>query len=156
MSSRATDGMSASECQGKWPDQTLDQAFRLPEVLVAVSTSRLSCKKTRTLLPFGIHLENLGLEWKCLCTRRLSGLRWVDWSATPSPWPNCLAADGHQVMLMTRTRTESADNYAFNVLRTTSKRDFIHLVRWSDLVIINGGVVLKICLPAIVLANRIY
>src|SRR5256885_14945636 len=38
----------------KWPDQTLDQAFGLPEVLVAVGTSRLSCKragKTRTLMP---------------------------------------------------------------------------------------------------------
>src|SRR5262252_7555961 len=38
----------------KTPDQTLDQAFGLPEVLVAVSTSRLSCKragKTRTLMP---------------------------------------------------------------------------------------------------------
>src|SRR5262249_42311988 len=45
MRSRATDGMSASECQGKRPDQTLDQAFGLPEVLVAVSTSRLSCKR---------------------------------------------------------------------------------------------------------------
>ena len=47
---------------GKWPDQTLDQAFGLPEVLVAVSTSRLSCKragKTRTLMPVGIHLETL-------------------------------------------------------------------------------------------------
>src|SRR5262245_65108904 len=45
---------SASKCQGKWPDQTLDQAFGLPEVLVAVSTSPLSCKragKTRTLIP---------------------------------------------------------------------------------------------------------
>ena len=45
---------NASKCQGKWPDQTLDQAFGLPEVLVAVSTSRLSCKsaeKTRTLMP---------------------------------------------------------------------------------------------------------
>jgi len=30
---------------GKWPDQTLDQALGLPEVLVAVSTSRLSCKR---------------------------------------------------------------------------------------------------------------
>src|SRR5262245_14153272 len=41
---------------GKWPDQTLDQAFGLPEVLVAVSTSRLSCKRagrTRTLMPVG-------------------------------------------------------------------------------------------------------
>jgi hypothetical protein len=37
--------MSASKCQGKWLDQTLDQAFGLPEVLVAVSTSRLSCKR---------------------------------------------------------------------------------------------------------------
>ena len=38
----------------KWPDQTLEQAFGLPEVLVAVSTSRLPCKragKTRTLMP---------------------------------------------------------------------------------------------------------
>src|SRR5262249_16104100 len=33
------------QMQGKWPDQTLGQAFRLPEVLVAVSTSRLSCKR---------------------------------------------------------------------------------------------------------------
>ena len=63
MHSRATDRRSASKCQGKWPDQTRDQAFGLPEVLVAVSTSRLSCKragKTRTLMPVGIHLENLG------------------------------------------------------------------------------------------------
>src|SRR5215510_3822376 len=54
MHSRATDRRSASKCQGKCPDQTLDQAFGLSEVLVAVSTSRLSCKsagKTRTLMP---------------------------------------------------------------------------------------------------------
>src|SRR5260370_18268944 len=54
MHSRATDRRSASKCQGKWPDQTLDQAFGLAEVVVAVSTSRLSCKragKTRTLMP---------------------------------------------------------------------------------------------------------
>jgi len=34
--------------------QILDQAFGLPEVIVAVSTSRLSCKRagrTRTLMP---------------------------------------------------------------------------------------------------------
>src|SRR5215467_2292962 len=54
MHSRATDRRSASKCQGKWPDQILEQAFGLPEVLVAVSTSRLSCKragKRRTLMP---------------------------------------------------------------------------------------------------------
>jgi hypothetical protein len=34
MRSRATDRRSASKCQGEWPDQTLDQAFGLPEVLV--------------------------------------------------------------------------------------------------------------------------
>src|SRR6266436_525625 len=52
--SRATDRRGASKCQGKWPDQTLEQAFGLPEVLVTVSTSRLSCKraaKTRTVMP---------------------------------------------------------------------------------------------------------
>src|ERR1700738_1682083 len=54
MHSRATDSRSASKCQGKWPDQTLEQAFGLSEVLVAVSTSRLSCKragKPRKLMP---------------------------------------------------------------------------------------------------------
>src|SRR6516164_3521344 len=54
MHSRATDRRSASKCQGKWPDQSLNQAFGLSEVLAAVSTSRLSCKragKTRTLMP---------------------------------------------------------------------------------------------------------
>ena len=30
MHSRATDRRSASKCQGKWPGQTLDQAFGLP------------------------------------------------------------------------------------------------------------------------------
>jgi hypothetical protein len=39
---------------GKMARSDLDQAFGLPEVLVAVSTSRLSCKrtgKTRTVMP---------------------------------------------------------------------------------------------------------
>jgi hypothetical protein len=40
MHSRATDRRSASKCQGKWPDQTLEQAFGLSEVLVPVSTGR--------------------------------------------------------------------------------------------------------------------
>src|SRR5215471_11573391 len=47
MHSRVTDRRSASKCQGKWPDQTLDQAFGLSEVLVAVSTSRLSLQEGR-------------------------------------------------------------------------------------------------------------
>src|SRR5262249_19454596 len=54
MHSRATDRRSASKCQEKWPDQALDQAFGLPEGLVAVSTSGLACKraeKTRTSMP---------------------------------------------------------------------------------------------------------
>ena len=33
MHSRATDRRSASECQGNWPDQTLDQAFGFKMVL---------------------------------------------------------------------------------------------------------------------------
>ena len=49
------------QCQGKMADQTLNQTFGLPGVLVAVGTSRLSCKragKTRTLMPVW-DLENL-------------------------------------------------------------------------------------------------
>ena len=38
-------GRSASKCQRKWPDRPLNQRFGLPEVLVAVHTSRLSCRK---------------------------------------------------------------------------------------------------------------
>src|SRR5262245_41662258 len=74
MHSRATDRRSASKCLGKWPDQTLDQAFGLPGVLVAVSTSRLSCKragKTRTLMPVG---DSSG-ESRLRYDRYLGGLR---------------------------------------------------------------------------------
>src|SRR6516164_9648596 len=63
---------------GRWPDQTLDQAFGLPEVLVAVSTSRLSCKragKTRTLMPVGIHLETLGLRLSAPRMQRSCAMR---------------------------------------------------------------------------------
>jgi hypothetical protein len=54
--------------QGKWPDQTLDQAFGLPEVPVAVSTSRLSCKragKTRTLMPVWDSSGEFSLKSDC-------------------------------------------------------------------------------------------
>src|SRR5215813_1637915 len=53
MHSRATDRRSASKCQENGQIRPLEQAFGLPEVLVAVSTSDLSCKragKTRTLM----------------------------------------------------------------------------------------------------------
>src|SRR5262245_43642066 len=91
MHSRATDRRSASKCQGKWPDQTLDQAFGLPEVLVAVSTSRLSCKragKTRTLMPVwdssgesrlrcseavDLRIEDVSFDRATLWVRRLKG-----------------------------------------------------------------------------------
>src|SRR6516164_2112933 len=61
MHSRATDRRSASKCQGKWPVQTLEQAFGLPEVLVAVSTSRLSCKRGGTTRTFD---AGLGFIWR--------------------------------------------------------------------------------------------
>jgi hypothetical protein len=53
MHSRATDRRSASKTSENGQIR-LDHAFGLPEVLIAVSTSRLSCKragKTRTLMP---------------------------------------------------------------------------------------------------------
>src|SRR5262245_39501601 len=54
MHSRATDRRSAPNARKNGQIRTLDQAFGLAEVLVPVSTSRLSCKragKTRTLMP---------------------------------------------------------------------------------------------------------
>src|SRR5262249_541848 len=42
---------------GKWPDQTLDQAFGLSEVLAAVSTLCLSCKTAGRTLAVGSHIE---------------------------------------------------------------------------------------------------
>src|SRR5262249_5961687 len=63
MHSRATDRRGASKCQGKWPDQTLDQAFGLPEVLVAVTPRVCLARgpgKREHSCRFGIHLENLG------------------------------------------------------------------------------------------------
>src|SRR5215467_570200 len=74
MHSRATDRRSASKCQGKWPDQTLEQAFGLPKVY----TSRLSCKragKTRTLMPVGIHLGTLGLRLSAPRMQRSCAMR---------------------------------------------------------------------------------
>src|SRR5262249_7603 len=80
MHSRAIDGMSAPKCQGKWPDQTLDQAFGLPEVLVAVSTSRLSCKragKARTLMPVWDSSGEARLR-KLTLTKIWDGIRQAD------------------------------------------------------------------------------
>jgi hypothetical protein len=45
MRSQAIDGRSAPKCQGKWPDQPPRPPFGLPDALVAVLTSRLSCRK---------------------------------------------------------------------------------------------------------------
>ena len=44
MHSRATDRRSASKCQGKWPDQTLDQAFGPPGVAAVVRAASLACQ----------------------------------------------------------------------------------------------------------------
>ena len=77
----------------KWPDQTLDQAFGLPEVLVAIGTSRLSCKragKTRTLMRFRIHLENLGLY-------ESHGVREASWIISSKPGAGQEACIRHEL-----------------------------------------------------------
>src|SRR5215471_11640021 len=73
MHSRATDRRSASKCQGKWPDQTLDQAFGLPEMLVAgqhlASVLQEGRENANIDAGFGIHLENLRLMSKAIPVR---------------------------------------------------------------------------------------
>ena len=46
------DGTGVSQCQGKWPDQTLDHRARCPEVLVAAHPSHLDFRQSGKLLPF--------------------------------------------------------------------------------------------------------
>jgi len=72
MHSRAIDRRSASKCQGKWPDQTLDQAFGLSEVLVAVSTSRLSLQEGQE----NAHIPE-GLSGRRLLQQRRQQLEWI-------------------------------------------------------------------------------
>jgi hypothetical protein len=63
MHSRAIDRSSASKWQGKWPDQTLEQAFGLPEVLVSsqhLASVLQGCRENANIDAIGIHLENLG------------------------------------------------------------------------------------------------
>jgi hypothetical protein len=67
---------------GKMARSDLDQAFGLPEVLVAVSTSRLSCKragKTRTLMPVWDSAGEFSAKTR-------SGLRALAFRADPSLW----------------------------------------------------------------------
>ena len=57
MGSRATDGSRASKCQQKWPDQPPRPPLGLPDALVAVLTSRLSChcrQRLRELVDVGL------------------------------------------------------------------------------------------------------
>src|SRR5262249_47366859 len=68
MHSRATDRRSAPKCQGKWPDKTLDQAFGLPEVLVAVDTSRLDRENANID-------AGLGFIWRISANRRHKACR---------------------------------------------------------------------------------
>jgi hypothetical protein len=61
--------------QGKWPDQTLDQGFGLPEVLIARSAPRVCLArgpgKTRTLMPVW---DSSG-EYRLNADRRLTASR---------------------------------------------------------------------------------
>ena len=60
MHSRATDRRSASKCQGKWPDQPLDQRSGCPRVPVAVRTSRLSSREEGKAIIFTPVRESSG------------------------------------------------------------------------------------------------
>jgi hypothetical protein len=56
----AADRRSASKCQGKWPDQSLDQAFGLPEALVAVSNLASVLQERRE----NANIAGLGFIWR--------------------------------------------------------------------------------------------
>lgn len=62
---------------------------------------------------------------------------------------------GHAVTLLTETMEEDSRDFSFRVIRTSSQVQIVREVLGADLVVMNGGISLKVCLPAL-LSGRCY
>ncbi|MFM2168265.1 MAG: hypothetical protein RIS79_2636 [Verrucomicrobiota bacterium] len=65
-----------------------------------------------------------------------------------------LAEWGHAVTLVTETMEEDSRDFSFRVLRTSSQAQIVREVLKADLVLMNGGVSVKVCLPALLVGKR--
>lgn len=65
-----------------------------------------------------------------------------------------LAEWGHAVTLLTETMEEDSRDFSFRVLRTSSQVQIVREVLNADLVLMNGGISVKVCLPALLFGKR--
>jgi glycosyltransferase involved in cell wall biosynthesis len=65
-----------------------------------------------------------------------------------------LSTLGHDVTVLTGTLGSDNETYPFKVVRSKSKIEFISVIKNTDLIFINGGIALKICLAALVLRKK--
>jgi glycosyltransferase involved in cell wall biosynthesis len=61
---------------------------------------------------------------------------------------------GHAVTLVTETMEEDSRDFSFRVRRTSSQAQIIREVLRADLVLMNGGISVKVCLPALLFGKR--
>lgn len=64
-----------------------------------------------------------------------------------------LTEHGHSVTLLTETLEEDSRDFSFRVIRTTSWLQILGEVVKADLVFLNGGISVKVCLPALFFAK---
>jgi glycosyltransferase involved in cell wall biosynthesis len=61
---------------------------------------------------------------------------------------------GHAVTLVTETMEEDNRDFSFRVIRTSSQAQIMREVLRADLVLMNGGISVKVCLPALLFGKR--
>ncbi len=65
-----------------------------------------------------------------------------------------LSALGHEVTVLTGTLRTDNESYPFEVVRSKSQSTYWAVIKQTDLIFINGGIALKICLAALVLRKK--
>ncbi|MCX6840489.1 MAG: glycosyltransferase family 4 protein [Verrucomicrobia bacterium] len=61
---------------------------------------------------------------------------------------------GHPVTLVTETMEEDTRNFSFRVIRTRSQAQIVREVLRAELVLMNGGISVKVCFPALLSGKR--
>lgn len=61
---------------------------------------------------------------------------------------------GHSVTLATETMEEDSRDFSFRVIRTSSQVQIMREVLRADLVLMNGGISVKVCFPALLSRKR--
>ena len=65
-----------------------------------------------------------------------------------------LSALGHDVTVLTGTLRTDSEMYPFKVVRSKSKGTYWSVIKATDLIFINGGIALKVCLAALMMRKK--